>query len=394
MDTAYNIGSVLEVTIERIVPRGFGIAFAEGLTVFVALAAKGDRLSVRIDQIKGRTAFAEIIEVIEPSPDRVAPPCKYFGECGGCDFQQMRYEVQLASKVGIIRDCLHRIAKVEFDQEIKVIPSPTEFAYRSRAQWHLDTAKREVGYYKRNSRDLVSIDTCPILVPELNAELSRLRSDFPWENVWSEKSFIDAACGDSGSVSLNSPGVFEPSEMTFEVLGESLNYSAGVFFQGNQFLVPALLETALSGAEGRTALDLYCGVGLFSLPMARRFEKVIAVEENPASVAFAVRNAAANGHSNVEFKDESVRHFLRNADQLSVDFVLLDPPRAGTEKDTIENLIKLGPADISYVACEPSVLARDLKRFDESGYKIDSLTAIDLFPQTHHVETVAKLSKR
>lgn len=394
MDPEHKIGSVLEVAIERIVPRGFGIGFAEGLTVFVALAAKGDRVRVRIEQLKGKTAFAETVEVVEPGPERITPACKYFGECGGCDFQQMTYAEQLRSKVEIVRDCLHRIAKVEFDEEIRVIASPSEFGYRSRAQWHINTASRQVGYYKRNSRDLVSIDDCPILVPELNAELKRLRSEYPWENVWAEKGYIDAARGDKETVSLNSPGVLEPSEIEFSVLGETFAYSAGVFFQGNQLLVPALLDAALGRATGKMALDLYSGAGLFSLPMGRVFEKVIAVEENPASVEFAVRNAAANGHGNIEFRTESVRSFLRSPEISEVDFVLLDPPRAGTEKDTIENLIRLSAPQISHVACEPSVLARDLKRFDESGYRIDSITAIDLFPQTHHIETVARLSRR
>lgn len=394
MDKEHQIGSVIEVTVERIVPRGFGIAFAEGTTVFVALAVKGDRARVRIDQLKGKTAFAEIVDVLEPGPERVAPPCRYFSECGGCDFQQMSYEEQLASKAGIIRDCLHRIAKVDLDREIAVIPSPAEFGYRSRAQWHLNTASRQIGYYKRNSRDLVAIEECPKLLPEINAELKRLQTDFPWENVWAEKGYIDAAKGDGGVVSLNSPGVLEPGEIEFAAAGERFTYSAGVFFQGNQLLVPKLLETALTGAEGQTALDLYCGVGLFALPMARKFENAIGVEENPASVDYAVRNAKTNGHANIEFRTESVRRFLRRHDLPKIDFVLLDPPRAGTEKDTIENLIRLNASEISYVACEPSVLARDLKRFVENGYMIDSITAIDLFPQTHHVETVARLSKR
>lgn len=384
----------MELDIERIVPRGYGLGHADGLTVFVALAVAGDRVKAVVREIKGMVAFAEIVEVVERSPNRVDPPCVYFGECGGCDFQQMTYAEQLNSKVEIIRDCLRRIAKVDFDEEIRVIASPNEFGYRSRAQWHLNADMRRIGYYKRNSRDLVAIESCPKLVPELNAELKRLNSEFPWENVWAEKAFVEAARGDDGEVSTHSPGLFEPNEISFTAAGEKFAYSAEVFFQGNRSLIPALLETALGDASGANALDLYCGVGLFSLPLARRFEKVIGVEENPLSVKFAKKNAYENGIKNLQFKTESVRRFLANGGLKNVDFVLLDPPRAGTEKDTIHNLIGLGAANISYVACEPSVLARDLKRFDENGYKIDSITAIDLFPQTHHVETVARLSKR
>jgi 23S rRNA (uracil1939-C5)-methyltransferase len=380
-----------EVVIERIVPRGYGLAHAEGFTVFVALAAPGDRLRVRVVEIKGKIAFAEIEEILDAGPERVPGPCPYFTVCGGCDFQQMTYAEQLSSKIAIIRDCLRRIGRIEDDIPIGIVGSPKEFGYRSRAQWHVNPNTREIGYYKRNSRDLVAIDHCPKLVPELNAALARLRDEMPWEQVWSEKAFFDVAVGDEGQVSMNSPGLCDPKEISYSVAGETFRYSAGVFFQGNQFLIPQLLETALSGAEGRNALDLYCGAGLFALPMARRFEKVLGVEEHPGAVEFAKNNAKANGMSNVDFRTESVRHFLSGFDPGNIDFILLDPPRAGTEKETIHNLIRIGAPHISYVACEPSVLARDLKRFVEAGYRIDSITAIDLFPQTHHVETVAHL---
>ncbi len=380
------------MSIERIVPRGYGIAHADGLTIFVALAAPGDRVKIEIVETKGLVAFAEIVEVLEAGPNRITPPCEYFGSCGGCDFQQMSYSEQLASKVEIIRDCLRRIAKIDYTDEIAIIASPKEFEYRSRAQWHLKPNTRGIGYYRRNSRSLVAIDKCPKLVPELNQELARLRENLPWESVWSEKAYIEAASGDDG-ISVNSPRLIEPQEISFSAAGEGFKYSADVFFQGNQLLIPQLIETAISGAEGNLALDLYCGVGLFSLPTARKFANVIGIEENPAAIKYAKRNATDNGHTNLKFKAESVRRYLFADPPKDVDFVLLDPPRAGTEKETMTNLIALGAAHISYVACEPSVLARDLKRFNEAGYKLDSITAVDLFPQTHHVETVARLSR-
>ncbi|MDM7923280.1 MAG: methyltransferase domain-containing protein, partial [Pyrinomonadaceae bacterium] len=153
------------------------------------------------------------------------------------------------------------------------------------------------------------------------------------------------------------------------------------------------VETAIGGFSGVNALDLYCGVGLFALPLARRFENVTGVEENPAAIEFARKNAENAGLSNTNFIVDSVRRFLAHYDGGPVDFVLLDPPRAGTEKETMERLIRLSPRVVSYVACEPSVLARDLRRFDEAGYVIESITGIDLFPQTHHVETVAILKR-
>lgn len=388
-----NVGDTVEVRVERIVPRGLGIAFARGMTIFVPLSAPGDVVCARIVEIKGATAFAEIEAVIEPSPDRVVPPCEYFGTCGGCDFQQMKYAAQLEAKVAIIRDCLHRIAKVQYERGIPIIASPSEFGYRLRAQWHVDTATRSVGYYKRNSRELVDIRRCPKLVPELNDALGELRNEFPWKSD-DHRVQLDAACGDGGNISLNGPGLGEPREIAVEAFGERFAFSARSFFQGNRFLIDKLVETAIGNAQGESALDLYCGVGLFTLPLARRFRTVTGVEENAEAVRSARKNAANASIRNAEFRVESVRSFLANHTGASMDFVLLDPPRFGTEKDTIMNLIRLRPKSVSYVACEPSVLARDLRRFDDNGYRIDSITAVDLFPQTHHVETVVHLSPK
>ena len=148
-------GKILDVRIEKIVPNGYGLGFAEGLTVFVSLAAPGDRVRVKLNQIKGRTAFAEIVEILEPSPERVAPPCVYFGRCGGCDFQQMDYAAQLRAKTAIVRDSLTRIGKINYPGEIEIVGSPRPFGYRSRAQWHLDTRRRRIGYFRRTSHDII-----------------------------------------------------------------------------------------------------------------------------------------------------------------------------------------------------------------------------------------------
>ncbi|HBE81923.1 MAG TPA: class I SAM-dependent RNA methyltransferase, partial [Blastocatellia bacterium] len=174
---------------------------------------------------------------------------------------------------------------------------------------------------------------------------------------------------------------------------ERYNFSARSFFQGNRYLIDTLVEIAIGDSKGEIALDLYSGVGLFSLPLARRFKSVIGVEDNEAAVEMANRNAEAANAANLDFYAASVRDYLASGEAPKPDFVLLDPPRAGTEKETIQNLIDLDPERVSYVACEPSILARDLRRFVDRGYRIAKITAIDLFPQTHHVETVAHLSR-
>lgn len=393
MSRKYKNGEILEVSIEKIVPNGYGLAFAENLTVFVPLSVKGDKLRVKIYLVKGKSAFAEIIEILEPSDARIEPPCIYFGKCGGCNFQQMPYEAQLEAKLEILRDCLSRIGKINYTGEIKIIPSPKPFEYRARAQWHVDTRNRKIGYFQRNSHRVIDVETCPIITPELNETLADLRENIEWESFFAEIVGIEAA-NSNGKVSIFSDEIIEPTEEIDFLQNESRYfYSANIFFQGNPFLIEKLTETAISGVNGKNALDLYCGVGLFSLPLAEKFEKVVGVEGFDRAVDFAKKNVENAQIENVEFYREGVADFLaENLEELKdIDFILLDPPRAGTEKGTIENIVKIKPKEISYVSCEPSILARDLSILTASGYKIESITALDLFPQTHHVETVVRL---
>lgn len=393
MGKTYKIGEILEVSIEKIVPNGFGLAFAENLTVLVPLSVKNDKLSVRIAQLKGKTAFAEIVEITEPSDDRIEPPCEHFGKCGGCNFQQMSYEKQLESKVGILQDCLTRIGKIKFEDEIQIIPSPKPFEYRARAQWHLATQIKKIGYFESNSHRVIDVENCPILTPELNETLFDLHDNIDWDDFSSE--IVDIETANAGeNVSIFSDELIVPTdEIAFELNGKKYFYSANVFFQGNSFLIEKLLELAVDGASGKNALDLYCGVGLFTLSLAEQFEKVIGVEAHERAVDFAEKNAETARMVNIEFYRETVSDFLKYQDSnlQKIDFVLLDPPRSGTEKGAIEKLIQMQPKEISYVSCEPSILARDLQALTANGYKIESITALDLFPQTHHVETVVRL---
>lgn len=368
------------------------MAFAEKLTVFAPLAAAGDRVRVRLNEVKKRIAFAEIVEVLAPSPLRIEPPCPYFGKCGGCDFQQMNYAAQLEAKVGMIRDCLHRIGKIDFEGEIPIIPSPSEFGYRSRAQWHLDPRHKRIGYFRRGSHDVIDIEHCPILAPELETTLQDLRENIDWSAIWGDRAQIEAAGGDGGKVSVYGAELVERTdEISFTAAGERYFYSAQSFFQGNQFLVDKLIEIAMGESSGERALDLYCGVGLFSLPLAKRFTQVIGVEGSESAIDFAEKNAGNARLHNIKFIRGGVEDVLHETNLERTDLVLLDPPRAGTEKGVIEAIARMKPKNISYVSCEPSILARDLRTLLDAGYSLDSVIALDLFPQTHHVETIARL---
>ena len=184
MSKKYKVGEILEVSIEKNVPNGFGLAFAENLTVFVSLAAEGDKLRVKIVQLKGKTAFAEIVEITKASPHRIEPKCEYFGRCGGCDFQQMNYQAQMDAKISILRDCLSRIGKIKYEKEIEIIGSPRDYEYRARAAWHIDTRRKKIGYFQRNSHQVIDVQTCPILTPELQNILTELHETVEWESFW------------------------------------------------------------------------------------------------------------------------------------------------------------------------------------------------------------------
>ena len=381
---------VLEVEVERILPGGMGLAHAGGKTVFVSLAAPGDRLLVRVEREQGNVLFASIEEIIEPSPLRIEPPCPYFGRCGGCDFQQLTYEAQLAAKAEIIRDCLHRIARIENVPDFVVTPSPDNWRYRMRATWQIDREQRTIGYYERGSRRVCDVVDCAVLRPALQEKLEEVRAT-EWRQVPEELKHLDVVQGENGVSFAPAFAGFHTSELSVTVRGEVYQFNAEAFFQINRSLLGPLIDFALGDVSGESVLDLYCGVGLFTLPLARRFKNVVAVEANPAATRFARRNLQQAALTNARVITATVTDWFRSRPVGPVDFVLLDPPRAGAESAVIKGILDLRPAAISYVSCDPATLARDLKKLIGGGYAIDSIAGFDLFPQTHHVETVVRL---
>lgn len=423
-------GDVLEVAVERIVPGGAGLGHAGGLTLFVPLAAPGDRLRVRVERVKGRVGFAALVEIIAPGADRIEPPCPYFGRCGGCDFQQLSYEAQLRAKVDIVADCLRRIARLAPPAEIHITPSPAAWAYRSRARWQHDATNRRLGYYELASHRVCDVAACPVVLPEVQDALTRLRAAFVDEPTRADSDATNAGdmraetaeaarppsavnfrgdadarghaaaaefqavAGDDGVSLLPPLAEGDRHERARTVAGERYTFDAECFFQINHALLEPLVAAAVGGARGESAVDLYCGVGLFTLPLARRFARVHGVEGNASAAAYARRNLSDAQLSNASVETAPVGDWLlRRARALApADFVLLDPPRAGAA-EAVEGIIALRPRRVTYVSCDPATLARDLRALCDGGYTLDSLSAFDMFPQTHHVETVARLSR-
>lgn len=404
--------AVVEATVERIVPGGAGLAHAGGQTLFVGLAAPGDRVRVRIGRRRGKVAFGEIVAVLEPGPDRVAPPCPYFGPCGGCDFQQLRYEAQLAAKVEIVRDCLRRQGGIASPPEVPITPSPDPWAYRARAEWQVDAKGRVLGYYARDSHRIVDVERCPIAAPPVQGALTDLRRRLAGGRLPGGPSGlaeIRAVAADDG-VGLWPPAAEGRAEvLESRIGGERYRYDAGCFFQANLGVVEALVAEALRFAPAPTdhpgrasaapggvpaaAVDLYCGVGLFTVPLARRYGRVVGVETHPVAARYAARNLHDAGLTHARIEAARVDKWLerRAAVLAPAAFALVDPPRTGLEAATLRGLLALSPARIAYVSCDPATLARDLKALLAGGYRLDGVAAFDMFPQSHHVEAVAHL---
>ncbi|HEX8070536.1 MAG TPA: class I SAM-dependent RNA methyltransferase [Pyrinomonadaceae bacterium] len=401
------VGEVLEVEVERLVPGGAGLAHARGHTLFVALAAPGDRVRVRVARVRGRTAFASIAELLAPGPARVEPPCPYFGRCGGCDFQQLAYDAQLAAKVEFIRDCLRRIARLTPPADIPITPSPAAWHYRARARWQHDPEHKRLGYYELASHRVCDVAECPVVVPEVQATLARLRELMNDDALPAAAAEFQAVAGDDG-VALAPPiNEADAGARRRTIAGEHYQFDADCFFQINHALLEPLVRAALQDTHdgdaqsvstdltSASAVDLYCGVGLFTLPLARRFARVTAVEANARACAYARRNLAAAQLTNARVETAQTGPWLtRHAARLApVALVLLDPPRAGADAETLDGILALRPQRIAYVSCDPATLARDLRALTAHGYALASLAAFDLFPQTHHVETVAHLTR-
>jgi len=385
-------GATFEVEVERILPGGFGLAHAGDRTIFVSLAAPGDVVKIKIDRLRGRIAFASILEVVKPSKFRIEPPCPYFGRCGGCDFQQLSYDAQLRLKSEIIRDCLHRIARLENPPEVSVIPSPHQWRYRARANWQVDINAGTVGYFERGTHQVCDVADCAVLGPELQQVLENVRSLLP-DKLREGLTEIEAVSGEEG-VALAPPlAGHSDQDVTRRIGGEAYRFGPSSFFQINHDLLEPMIATAVADACGQAALDLYGGVGLFTLPLARRFSQVTAVEANKAAANYARLNLSNAQLTNATVITARVAEWLNRIDpaENEFDFVLLDPPRTGAEPGVIEQILTLRARKISYVSCDPATLARDLKLLLEGGYELGSIAAFDIFPQTHHVETVVQL---
>jgi 23S rRNA (uracil1939-C5)-methyltransferase len=368
------------LTIEKLVYGGEGLARLDGKVVLTPFVLPGEVVRAEIDRAKNDLWRGRLLEVLQPSPSRITPGCPYFQRCGGCQYQHIDYPFQLEQKREILREALQRVGKITFDGEIGII-SGEPWQYRNRVQLHLDNGA--VGYFAQGSRDLCAIDHCPIASPKLNETIGKIEAHRSTTAVelFTNETDVQVSVVDrvprAELTALASLGVTTPIEYS------GFRVSRNSFFQVNRFLIDQLVECAIAEAKGEWAVDLYAGVGLFSVKLAERFTKVTAVESSGSIRDLAHNFAQAPVNANVE-------DYLAGLNE-TPDFILADPPRAGLGKHAVKDLTRIRAPRLTIVSCDPATLARDLQALLSEGYRIGKITLVDLFPQTFHLETVVEL---
>jgi 23S rRNA (uracil1939-C5)-methyltransferase len=368
------------LSIVKCVPGGDGLGFLEGKAVFVPGVLAGERVAVRVTRRRKDFDNAALVEVLEPSPRRVTPGCKYAGGCGGCDWQHMAYEEQLRQKAAMVQEALFRTGRMEREAP-SIEPSPA-WGARNRVQIHRD-AVGALGYMAARSDSVVAVDHCPIVAPTLDA-MFRNRAPAP-EGLNRFTVFSDGAF-------LAVEGRDDARDLSVRVHGRDISFSVGCFFQSNLVVLEKLVPWALEGLSGGTAADLYSGVGLFGSFLAERFPRIICVESSAMSMSYARKNVRGAA---TELNPVSVEQWITGgAARAALDAVVVDPPRAGLSPEVREWLLRAAPHRLVYVSCNPVTLARDLGALVTGGFHLDDLRLFDFYPQTSHVESVARLSFR
>ena len=440
------------LTIEKLIYGGEGLGrlaadpSGRGKAVFVPFVLAGEEIEASLTEQKPGFARARAEKIIAHSPHRVEPGCPYFGSCGGCHYQHASYEHQLEVKKEILRESLRRTAKLELPVEIEVHPSPP-WNYRNRSRLQVQARPFKAGYFKMGSHELLAVEQCPISSALINRAITVL-----WEsgragkvpegvreveffaNADDSKLLVEVSCA-AGARRASLRGwaddlrgsmpeiagivVFRETQsgklseaeklltvganhLIYETRKAAYRVSAGSFFQTNRYLIDELVQIVTEGQSGDLALDLYAGVGLFSTALSSDMRHIVSVEPSQTSTGDLAYNQAANG----EVVQATTEQYLARGERGGVgkgavlthtlhrpDLAVVDPPRSGLGERVARMLATLAAPRVFYVSCDPATLARDLVTLLASGYRIQQLHLVDLFPQTFHLETVVHLAR-
>ncbi len=373
--TGLTIGTRCTVTIDDIAFGGEGVGRIEDFVVFVPFVMLGEVVEAEVTEVKKRFARARLLRVVQASPERVQPLCRYFGDCGGCQYQHIDYPAQLRIKHKQICDLFERIGGINPKVIAPVIPCPQPYGYRNRimirSQWDKFKQGLNIGFIRADNRLVVDIEECKIAEPALNEQIQHVRAHPP----------------PKGGIKV----VLRVGAENWEVPRDS-------FFQNNFFLLPKLVEVVrecLRQGNTRFLVDVYCGVGFFGIELADLVEAFVGVELDQLAIKAAKHNAAARNRLNGEFltgRAEELLPRLMERFSAPATSVLLDPPRTGCYPESLALLRQVRPQQIIYVSCHPATMARDLNILCAEGvFELMHVIPLDMFPQTAHVECVADL---
>ncbi len=372
------LADIINLTIHDLAFGGEGVGRIDELVVFVPFVLVGETVEVEITELKKNFARARLLQILAPSPERVDPQCKYFGACGGCQYQHISYAEQLRMKHKQIADLFERVGKLPREVVAPVIGCPQPYGYRNRimirSQWNGPAKKLEIGFIRTDNKFVEDITECKIAEPSLNEQITHVRANPP----------------PKGGI-----------KVVLRVQPEGWEVPRDSFFQNNFFLLPKLVETvreALQAGGSRHLIDLYCGVGFFGIEAAGVVDSFVGVEYDKLAIAAARQNSASRNITNGEFVAAKVEEILPELLQkfsAEKTAVILDPPRKGCWPETLELLRQTRPAQVIYVSCHPATMARDLNILCADGvFELARVQPLDMFPQTQHVECVADLRRR
>ncbi|MEQ9824068.1 MAG: class I SAM-dependent RNA methyltransferase [Puniceicoccaceae bacterium] len=387
----------LELHISSMTNLGMGIGKWNDWVVMVPFVIPGERVRARIFRNHKNYSEADLLEVIDPSPDRTQPGCSYFGSCGGCQYQHLTYPAQLEIKRQHVAETLTKIAGIDTAIALP-IHSEHAFHYRSKITPHHNKPRQgelgAMGFLKVGQRNqIVDIERCVIATEAINAELTVQRSE---RQALARKGRMKK--GATLLLRDVMEGVItDPKKVVTERVGPRIfQFKAGDFFQNNPFVLPKMVDYVIDQAKqtGQPYLiDAYCGSGLFSICASHAFERCIGIEISESAIQWARANAALNQLKNCRFQVGDAKDIFESVDLPPAQCVLLiDPPRKGCDADFLDQVSRFKPGRMVYVSCDPATQARDLKRLLEMGYQVEQVQPVDLFPQTRHIENIVTLS--
>lgn len=402
---ALQAGEVINIRIEDVAFGGSGVGRIQGMVVFVPLTVTNDEVEVEIRSVRKKFALAEVIRILKPSAYRAVPACRYFGRCGGCQFQHIAYEQQLVIKEKQVREIFARLGNFQSPPVLEIIPSPGRLHYRGKADYHVrigaDGQLLGLGFMKGASDSVLDIARCEIVEESINQSCQALRAALleggrkcrrDRQTIWSsvEEEKIIAVPDDYAT----------PPLLSRIVRDRRLAVPYGGFFQINTTLLDGLVDQVLTLADltgGETVLDAYCGVGLFSLFLAPSAGSIVGIEIDGQAIQCARENLREVGGGHALFWQGDVGEVMKQKFTQRgrhADVVILDPPRSGCDREVLDAVRTTAVKKVIYISCNPTTQARDMRYLVEAGFSLECLQPLDMFPQTGHIEVIGLLKAK